>query len=350
MFHLIWNKNALLYPTPAALAKVQRVLGRADALVLYALLDDDALAVVVTSEDVRLVELGPTKEIAEACDDVTDALHDAMEEASATLDQLRGLIISPLHLSPEAQCLLISPDGPLFDVPFCALLPRADLGHVSSGTALVRAYVHQRSRGRGVLALGDAEYRDGRRLLPLPDSGEEARTVGEVVITGGEATEAGLWAALGKRPRWRAAHLACHGEVNADRPMQSRLALTVGGEDDGYLTALEVHEHEVPVDLVVLSACESGRGRVYQGEGLVGLTHAFTAAGATRVVVSLWKVDDAATRALMTRFYERWNPEAGDEGLDAAAALREAQAWVRSHEQWQHPFYWAAWVLWGPPQ
>ena len=100
--------------------------------------------------------------------------------------------------------------------------------------------------------------------------------------------------------------------------------------------------------LVVLSACETGRGRVVKGEGIVGLTRAFMMAGAPRVLCSLWKVDDEATKALMVKFYELWNQEEG-KGLPAATALKQAQEFVRSHERWKHPFYWAAWVLWGLP-
>jgi CHAT domain-containing protein len=101
----------------------------------------------------------------------------------------------------------------------------------------------------------------------------------------------------------------------------------------------------VPADLVVLSACETAKGRTYGGEGVLGLTRAFMLAGAPRVIVSLWKVDDEATRALMTKFYEVWNA-----GKAPAAALREAQAFVRGQEKWKHPKYWAAWTLWGLPE
>jgi CHAT domain-containing protein len=105
---------------------------------------------------------------------------------------------------------------------------------------------------------------------------------------------------------------------------------------------------ELPADLAVLSACETARGTVVGGEGVLGLTRAFMFAGSPRVIVSLWKVDDEATRALMLRFHALWNPKEGG-GLPAAEALRRAQDFVRSHERWEHPYYWAAWVLWGLP-
>lgn len=118
--------------------------------------------------------------------------------------------------------------------------------------------------------------------------------------------------------------------------------LTPTPADDGSLTALEVHRLSVPADLVTLSACESGRGRIYPGEGSAGLAQAFMVAGASRVLVSVWKVDDAATAALMTKFYESFK-----KGAPAARALRDAQDFVKSQEKWREPQYWAAWVLWG---
>jgi CHAT domain-containing protein len=94
----------------------------------------------------------------------------------------------------------------------------------------------------------------------------------------------------------------------------------------------------------VLSACETSRGRVVTGEGVLGLTRAFMFAGAPRVLGSLWKVDDEATTALMIEMYAGWK-----RGLGPAEALRAAQAAVRSRERWRHPHYWAAWALWGLP-
>ena len=82
---------------------------------------------------------------------------------------------------------------------------------------------------------------------------------------------------------------------------------------------------------------------MFRAEGVVGFTRAFMLAGAPRVIVSLWKVDDEATRVLMVKFYELW--KAGK--VPTATALRKAQEHVRSHEKWKHPYYWAAWQLWG---
>jgi CHAT domain-containing protein len=142
-------------------------------------------------------------------------------------------------------------------------------------------------------------------------------------------------------------HFACHGLVRADQPQLSSLALTPDDHNDGFLTVLEVFRMRIPADLVVLSACETAKGRIYKAEGVIGFTRAFMLAGAPRVIVSLWKVDDEATRALMVKFYELWNPTDGSKGLATATALKKAQEYVASHEKWKHPYHWAAWQLWG---
>ena len=187
------------------------------------------------------------------------------------------------------------------------------------------------------------------KLVRLPATRDEALAVGTTTLLGADATEAGLRKALAERKRWRAVHLACHGFVNTERPALSSLAITAAGDDDGFLTCLDVFRMKVPADLVVLSACETGKGKVVKGEGIVGLTRAFMFAGSPRVLCSLWKVDDAATAALMTKFYDLWNPKTGSKGMGTAEALRAAQEHVRSQEKWKHPYYWAAWVLWGLP-
>lgn len=107
---------------------------------------------------------------------------------------------------------------------------------------------------------------------------------------------------------------------------------------------------QIPADLAVLSACETGTGKLVGGEGIVGLTRAFMYAGTPRVLCSLWKVDDEATAALMRAFYAAWTPKDGSPGVTPAEALRQAQALIRAQAKWAHPYYWAAWVLWGLPE
>ncbi len=120
-----------------------------------------------------------------------------------------------------------------------------------------------------------------------------------------------------------------------------------GAEQDGFLRAHEIFNLNLPAELVVLSGCRTGLGKDLRGEGLVGLTRGFMYAGAARVLVSLWDVDDQATSELMGRLYRGM---LNNRGLSPAAALREAQVVLWRDRRWQAPYYWAAFALQGEPR
>lgn len=216
-------------------------------------------------------------------------------------------------------------------------------------------------------------------------------------LLGSDASEQNLQelAASGRLRQFRFLHLATHGEMKDDLPMQSALILSqdnlpdqveqyLAGKEvyDGRLTAEQILQTwELDADLVVLSACESGLGKRAGGEGYLGFSQALFLAGARSLVLSLWKVDDTATALLMTRFYQ--NLLGKREGLDRpmpkADALREAKDWLRSltapeiekleanlaavargtprerrpagtsqaAKPFEHPYYWAAFILIG---
>ena len=138
--------------------------------------------------------------------------------------------------------------------------------------------------------------------------------------------------------------MGCHGLIEPANPALSSLAVTAAPPDDGFLSTMEVFRLRIPADLVVLSACETGRDTYVEGEGMTGLVRAFMFAGAPRVIASLWRVDDAATSALMKEFYARWA-----KNEPAAKALKAAQDFVRGKPEWSHPKFWAAWNLFGLP-
>jgi CHAT domain-containing protein len=158
------------------------------------------------------------------------------------------------------------------------------------------------------------------------------------------ATSAGL-------AQFRFVHFATHGFSNTAHPELSALVLSLfdreGRATDGFLTANDIFHLKLPAELIVLSGCRTGLGQEVKGEGLVGLTRGFMYAGAARVVVSLWDINDEATAELMARFYKGM---LGIEGRTPAAALRTAQLALWQKKQWQAPYYWAAFVLQGEPR
>ncbi|HKO99941.1 MAG TPA: CHAT domain-containing tetratricopeptide repeat protein [Pyrinomonadaceae bacterium] len=145
----------------------------------------------------------------------------------------------------------------------------------------------------------------------------------------------------------RYVHFATHGILNSEHPELSGLVLSLVNEQgqpvNGFLRLHDIYNLNLPADLVVLSACQTGLGKEIRGEGLIGLTRGFMYAGSPRVVASLWKVDDAATAELMKRFYRGMLKDK----LAPAAALRVAKVEMWKQKRWNAPFYWAAFELQG---
>lgn len=142
-------------------------------------------------------------------------------------------------------------------------------------------------------------------------------------------------------------HFATHGRLDTRRPEHSGLILSTvtsdGKPQNGFVSLQDIYQLRAPVDLVVLSACQTALGKNVRGEGLIGLTRGFMYAGASSVVASLWKVDDEATAELMKRFYANMLVQ----GMTPAGALRAAQNSIRREPHWRSPFFWAAFTLQG---
>ena len=147
--------------------------------------------------------------------------------------------------------------------------------------------------------------------------------------------------------KYRYVHFATHGYLDTTRAGLSAIVLSLvdeqGKPQDGFLRTHDIYNLKLPAELVVLSACETGLGKAVTGEGLEGLTRGFMYAGARRVVVSLWNVNDKATAALMQRLYV----EMLKSNKTPAAALRAAQIQLLRTRQWQSPYYWAAFMMQG---
>jgi CHAT domain-containing protein/tetratricopeptide (TPR) repeat protein len=147
--------------------------------------------------------------------------------------------------------------------------------------------------------------------------------------------------------QYRYVHFATHGLLDTERPGLSSLVLSTvdpdGKPQDGFLRANDIYNMRLPAELVVLSACQTGLGKEVKGEGLIGLTRGFMYAGAKRVVVSLWSVNDKATSDLMAKFYRGMLQKSER----PAAALRAAQIEMWKQKQWRSPYYWAAFTMQG---
>lgn len=195
--------------------------------------------------------------------------------------------------------------------------------------------------------------RNGELRLPrLPFSRREADAILAVTPEGAgkKAVDFDASRATATSPelgQYRIVHFATHGLLDSVHPELSGLVFSMvdkkGRPQNGFLELQDIYNLNLPADLVVLSACETGLGKEISGEGLVGLTRGFMYAGASRVVASLWKVSDAGTATLMASFYTAMEKE----GLPPAAALRAAQVQMWKQKRWNFPYYWAAFQIQG---
>ena len=148
--------------------------------------------------------------------------------------------------------------------------------------------------------------------------------------------------------QYRYLHFATHGFINSAHPELSGIVLSLvdqqGEDQEGFLAVREVYNLKLPAELVVLSGCRTGLGKEVKGEGLIGMTRGFMYAGAARVLVSFWDVNDESTAELMSLFYKTM---LGKQKSSPAAALRAAQVSMWKSKRWQAPYYWGAFVLQG---
>ncbi|MGF1536297.1 MAG: CHAT domain-containing protein [Elainellaceae cyanobacterium] len=306
-------------------------------------------------------------------------------------DQLSRWLIGPIANQLDDQRLVIVADGALHYLPFGALpnepvpederddwpdplLANHEVVNLPSMSALSALLGRQPQQGADLklAAIADPVFARGDRRLSRQASGAEgparsrdtvsrllgARQEAEEIIA--EAKEAELdtlaWIDFdasrenvlsGALQNYDIIHFATHGVLNDQDPTQSGLELSRFNPNQepqtGLLSFSDIFGMNLAADLVVLSACDTGRGPVLQGEGIVGLTQAFMYAGADSVIVSLWPVEDQATRDLMVRFYD----ELLDDGHAPAEALRAAQMAMFKRQDNGNPYFWAAFTLQG---
>lgn len=196
----------------------------------------------------------------------------------------------------------------------------------------------------------------GLELPRLPFTRQEAKAI-TALVPAAERREALDFAASratitgNELAQYRYVHIATHGLISTAHPELSGLVFSLvdeqGRQQNGFLRMHDLFNLNLPAELVVLSACRTGLGQELKGEGIISLTRGFMYAGAARVMVSLWDVNDQATAELMTKLYQSM---LGPQRLSPAAALRAAQLAMLHDQRWQSPWYWAAFTLQGEPQ
>jgi CHAT domain-containing protein/Tfp pilus assembly protein PilF len=280
--------------------------------------------------------------------------------------------------------LVVVPDGPLWNLPFQALLGSDGhylledfaISYAPSLTVLREMMrVHKsnllgtaKPESPALLAMADPTlaretmqraaivYRG--ELSALPEAKREVLNLKQLygmdqskVYVGVDAGEDRFKAEAGQ---FRVLHLATHGVFDDANPMYSYVLLSVGdknSKEDGLLEAWEISQMDLKADLAVLSACESARGRVSAGEGVIGLTWAFFVAGVPTTVVSQWKVESSSTADLMVAFHQSLKKLSVEPGtrFTVSRSMQQAALQLLHNPQYSHPFYWAGFVVVGDP-
>jgi CHAT domain-containing protein len=283
--------------------------------------------------------------------------------------QLYKLLVAPAGLQLQGKTrLVIVPDDLLWEMPFQALrstngrflIQEAAISYAPSLTVLREIGKSRKPKSATtLLAMGNPKLAGqtisraknvsmSASFEPLPEAERLVKGLSQIygakaskVYVGGEAREEVLKA---ESSRYRILQLATHGVINNASPMYSHVVLaeSENAKEDGLLEAWEIMGMDLQADLAVLSACETARGRIGAGEGVIGLSWALFVAGCPTTVVSQWKVESSSTTELMLAFHGNLKG-----GATKSEALRQAALKLLADKKYNHPFYWASFIVVG---
>ncbi|MFY0689099.1 MAG: CHAT domain-containing protein [Cyclobacteriaceae bacterium] len=306
--------------------------------------------------------------------------YDSKQHFVTAASGLYGQLMPP-KIPSVIQRLIIIPEGKLATIPFEALISeipkeeefeyqqlpflvkRFNISYDNSATLFAQRKTeieNYEGETEDILLVAPVNFSDeyyanmSTRLNDLPGSKTEideikilfsAREHKTHLLTEDNATEINLKSE--ELHRYKYLHFATHGIVNESKPELSRIFLrpTYNASEDGSLYSGEIYNIDINADLVCLSACQTGLGKLSKGEGLIGLSRALLYAGAENLVVSLWTVSDASTSELMIDFYR--NHLFSSSYNTFSGALRKSKLKLINDERFSKPYYWAPFILIG---
>jgi CHAT domain-containing protein len=385
----------LQYPKPITLAQIQQQLDPDTLMLQYSLGEKASYLWVIGQTTLKTYILPKRTDIEKTATAFREELKNKLPAPNGAL-LLSQQILAPAADQLGTKRLVIIPDGILHTIPFAALntpnsttynplLTQHEITNLPSASTIgiLRTTVATKPRGPKTLAiLADPIFtKDDSRLtnkttqasndldlserLARDRAGRSLVNLSRLTFTATEAQEIlkltpnqdntsafGFdasydWITNPKISQYRYVHLATHASFNNDKPALSSIILSSfdaqGHDRRADLRLPDLFNLNLPTELVVLSACETGLGNSVPGEGLVGMTRGLMYAGALRVAVTLWSVDDQATSDLMQDFYKNlWQSKQSH-----AASLRAAQIKMWQSEKRKAPYYWAAFTLQG---
>lgn len=340
---------SLVNVSSIATSEIQALLPPDEALVEYYYSAPDFFAFVLTSSGLTAVRLDSSG-LLDGVRQYRKLLESAGSAEYLSLSRrLYDQLFRPLADGIRGKNLIVVAHGPLHYLPFNALydgqtylIERYSLRMLPSASVLKYLRTKPVDKQGNILAFGNPDLGDPKFDLAYAQDEAIAITRNRPqsrVLLRKDANETALRQYGGE---FRYLHFATHGEFDADAPLKSALLLAKDDLNDGMLTVDKLYSLKLDADLVTLSACETGLGKIANGDDVVGLTRGFLYAGSRSIVASLWQVDDLATAHLMTRFYDNL------QRTDKREALRQAQ--LDTRKKYTHPYYWAAFQITGSAQ
>lgn len=390
--------RGLEYPSVATLKDAQGLLDNNTAIISYGLTEDKLYTFLLKKNDLRFIPVQSTgdfrAELTQNIETFRSAIigqQDEVQLQAASTKLTDTLLDSIMDELSDIEHLIIIPDGPLHLLPFEALrindeylIERFAIKYIPSVSVL--SVINERQPldfERSLLGLASSGFESGDDLAvarsqasfsTLPYTLAEIDSIQtnfpESKILKNETVTEAAFKAL-DLSEYRFMHFATHGNINESVPDQSGLILSKKTEtetlfgEDGYLNAREISQLSISANLVVLSACNTGIGRIINGEGVMGLQRSFLAAGASSVMVSLWNIFDRSTPIFMNLFYENLLEIEDDKlsFIDKAMmyanlyssdivdfktlALQQTKKQMIEHPYYSHPVHWAPFILTG---
>lgn len=370
----------------ASLSDIREMLNSNETALYYIFGTDYVYGMAIEKERVAVEKTATAEYVNREAVRLKDSVIEGDDELyKQTAYDLYNALIEPLRSNINGSSLLIFPDQSLHYLPFEMLIEQeADnmpfhrlpylvnqfrVQYASSGTIFKEMQQRKSDSPRNLLAfapfndsinvtIGESEVHAERYLsdlTPLPLTAYETNQISKIfknrrslldffypdkvtVYQDVDATKNQFQKQnLGN---YGYIHFATHAFVNEANPDLSGIVLQGNGEENGILYVSDIYNLQLNADLVVLGACETGLGSVHKGEGMIGFTRAFTYAGASNLVVSMWRVSDQPTARLMISFYEKIR-----EGLPYGEALQHAKLQLIENPETAHPIHWAAFVL-----
>lgn len=378
--------DAMYQSSVLSLANVQRnLISRDETMISYVMGETNGIALIITSDSFQAIKLHDIETVSDDIENLRKAvINSNFDKYKELAYSLYTSLFEPLEEHIDRRKLTIIPDHSLHYLPFELLLTGMDGRRYSDLSFLVRNYEISYAPSASVLGVMQEKVRVQRnRMLTLapfqtgpdpnvirqesninlaqftslPLTRYETESIATVFqgqrgirdwftgrqvtkLNNDEATKSLL--KTKNLDEYAYIHMATHAFVNEQTPALSGILLAPAENDNGVLYLSEIYSLNLNAELVVLSACDTGLGSLYRGEGMIGFTRAFIYAGAANIMVSLWKVSDRPTAELMISFYDKYI-----RGASKTGSLRDAKLAMINNPATADPKNWAAFVLAG---